>query len=152
MIEAIKTIVKEYRNRVKYDEVVDRLSFSTWKTCNRVLEEILAKREENDVELPVPSEDAWISSPKVRTRMLLSHLLLSGIAETKFSSELTETEHAWASRSDSDADEREEEFLATMDKELLLYRFTQQGGKRVHRENEPTDVAVTPVVFGFHGS
>ncbi len=147
MLQAIKGFMRERRNRVREDDVVDRLSFNTWKTYNRILEEVEAARQSKGEEPPVSRDEAFWYSPKIDTRMVLTRLLIRGIVEMKHESELTGTETVWASKSDSSADDQEAQFREDHGYgELAFYRFTGSARKRKPKEDELPEGALSPMV------
>ncbi|GEM_PF-5101539 len=46
MLESLKTFVREYKDRIREDEVIDALRFTIWKTCMCIAEDIDKKRQQ----------------------------------------------------------------------------------------------------------
>ena len=147
MLEAIKGFVRECKNRVREDEVIDRLSYNTWKTCNRILEEVEAQRQVEGKELPTPSLESIWFWPKMSVRHVLTMMYIRGEVEIKHVSELTSGETAWASTSDSDADQREVDFRANHGfGELAFYKLIGNGGRRKNKEDKEIEGAIEPMI------
>jgi len=148
MIHVVRQLWQEQKHTVREDEVFDRLSFNIWKTRNRVLEELLAERRIRGETLPVPSEKSIWWDPKMQTRMFLSRHLVAGVLEKKNVSELTKDEMAWASRSESAADEDEARFKKLHDRgELTFYRLVGGGSKKKDDKDELEHQHVIPVLI-----
>ncbi|KKQ71977.1 MAG: hypothetical protein UT33_C0007G0066 [Candidatus Peregrinibacteria bacterium GW2011_GWC2_39_14] len=143
MFEALRILPVEVCNRVKEDDVVRQLSFNTWKTCNRILEEIGADRVVNGREPPIPFERGFWLSPKMSTRSVLTRLLIKQVVEIKFKDTLSSSEAAWASMSDSNADQKEYD---TRNGQLAFYRLKTSGGTRKYVEDRLPEGAPEPVI------
>lgn len=144
IVKALKGLISEYRARITEDEVMAQVSRSIWKTRNRILEEIEAKRTATNKKL-APHDGFWFS-PRIDVRNTLTRMYIRGEVEVKDQTELTAGEVAWASTSDSDADQRE---AAERDGKLLFYRFSEVEGRRNRNEAESPEEMIEPVVVSF---
>lgn len=145
MLDKLMGFPREYRSRVRRDEVIECLSYGIWKTRNRILEEVAANRLINGEDPLLQAGEAYWFVPKADVRIYLTSLLIREVVESKRESELTDRDQAWASRSDSSADEIEAERWAKNDfGELIFYKFLR-GGVRKNEEEEDSLIAVQPV-------
>lgn len=139
MLEKLSAFVGTYfeakRTQITPDEVTRELSFTIWKTRDRIFEDVLNVRRQTGKELP--REHFLIPHSLTITRFALRDLMHHNLVEWKRASKLSPQEEAWADISEGKFEESSYRQLnrPLSELDLSFYRLRRSGSPR--RAEEP---------------
>ncbi|MFA6305561.1 MAG: hypothetical protein WC651_02415 [Candidatus Gracilibacteria bacterium] len=137
MSESMRDPEEENQADISKQDVVNALSFNTWKTCAQVLGDVMNARG-----CVLQSGDSSYFKFFIQTRLALSILDRRGLVELKYEDELTSTESQWKAETESDDKERKE-----CARRIAFYRLTRTGRKKDPEEESLPEGALAPVAI-----